>query len=1214
MTPASARLYASDRITTDIVSAALRLWCALNVSRCRFAVCAAVAAASPARWLASRPRRARGGSGDERVHPYASSPPGPPATTTIEPPSCPRMPSPATILEASLQRVRVQWAAVQRHGSRAALAAADACDHGDWPRALRLVEEALRKKGAQADRANAECVMELRSALVVAKALSGAASEALHLADQCLGESMRDGANGSGGGGVMNVSSLSNLACFYWAIAPSQAWESGRWVGGDGASALARAAEQVFGASASTGWNEVLRLYVVALLSGGYAQAVRMATRLSRMLAASEMGEQAAALALSYQAVAHFLSSPGLLTHRARWEHDPSPAGDVMADAGAFPEWRRRLMTRLCAAALASLSQAAVCSQSSTTTATLLQPDLWHFVLRVHAAVGECSAPLVWLGDDDDVEEGSEGASRDHKTTTATTTTIQSAVRSLLRLPWEREALLAEWRYRRGKGTPATDAAYALRRQAAATGYVQLLRGILGDAQLRHADDWVYWQRALELCDRESAADAHTLSELLCRAISANAARARLTHRGRAGAGEPFAEQLLEYFVRYGDRSCCRYELLPGVRALCASNTGAEAAARWFQRCDALLPSLTPAHHCTRWWLQYWAGCDELAANAAADAAAASARSCIDSLADAIGRVGRWSARGSQPSPPASTEVTAADDLLLLYALWVARSAPRATPANLIPAVAVLRAALRGSPHHPPLRLASIGLYNALNAPSLARREFDALDCKYLQWDTLGYLLGDAMDMLPGVNGTRMGIAGGAGGGGQSARRGTRRAASPIASSAGSPCVWQCVEALAIDNVLEVPPFIVSALRSGTLDTAVDLVLLHRRVAASVRVQEARVQRALEAAVHAGRTDPQSWCRAGRAGDRRQKVASASDIETLNGLAGRMRTAVNVSEKAEEEEEEALVDNSDWRVLRFLFRCRCEPSTSLGEDGRHGADDEHVCACRVPSAPHFVDGMQRRWIRLRQLLLAGARGQFADQAALASAYVALGEADATEAGAGDWAAAAAAPLDYGQRREALAECVHQVEACVQALLASAEEAEGNTPASPLQRLIGEEGDTAQWTDRQRYEEMRRLFWVTLAQVTRVHWTATAGEKLRGEGRGARGVSRKTPLPEWAQQLTQRAQRLCAETAHHHHHHHHHQQQQQHLSDASYLPRLRPLQGSVWPTEADMRGEVRQVLADLHAARPTTHTLLQQYQQAIHGWCHWCAAAAAAASE
>eukprot|EP00166_Cyanidium_caldarium_P004106 ctg_4192.g492 len=52
--------------------------------------------------------------------------------------------------------------------------------------------------------------------------------------------------------------------------------------------------------------------------------------------------------------------------------------------------------------------------------------------------------------------------------------------------------------------------------------------------------------------------------------------------------------------------------------------------------------------------------------------------------------------------------------------------------------------------------------------------------------------------------------------------------------------------------------------------------------------------------------------------------------------------------------------------------------------------------------------MQRRWIRLRQLLLAGARGQFADQTALASAYAALGEADAIDAAAGDWAAAAAA--------------------------------------------------------------------------------------------------------------------------------------------------------------------------------------------------------------
>ncbi|KAK4538584.1 hypothetical protein CDCA_CDCA18G4609 [Cyanidium caldarium] len=1107
------------------------------------------------------------------------------------------MPLPATLLEASLQRVRVQWAAVQRHGSRAALSAADACDRGDWPRALRLIEEALRKESALADRANAECVMELRSALVVAKALSGAASEALHLADQCLGESMRDSASGSGVG-VMNVSSLSNLSCFYWAIAPSQAWESGRWIGGDGVSALARAAEEVFGASASTtGWNEVLRLYVVALLSGGHAQAVRMATRLSRMLAASEMGEQAAALALSYQAVAHFLSSPGLLTHHARWEDDPSLAGNVIADAGAFPEWRRRLMTRLCAAALASLSQAAVCSPSSTTAATLLQPDLWHFVLRLHAAAGECSAPLVWLGDDG--EEGSEGASRDGKATT----TIQSAVRSLLRLPWEREALLAEWRYRRWKGTPATHAAYALRRQAAAIAYLQLLRGILEDAQLRHVDDWVYWQRALELCGRESAADARTLSELLCRATSANAARARLTCSGRAGAGEPFAEQLLEYFVRYGDRPCCRYELLPGVRALCASNTGGEAAARWFQRCDALLPSLTPAHHCTRWWLQYWAWCDELGADAAA-----STRSCIDSLADAIGQVGRWSAQGPQPSPPVSTEVTAADDLLLLYALWVARSAPQATPAHLLSAVVVLRAALRGSPHHTPLRLASIGLYNALNAPCLARREFDALDCKYLQWDTLGYLLGDAVDMLPGVDGTKMGVASGAGGGGKSARCGTRRAVSPTISSPESPCVWQCVEALAIDNVLEVPPYIVSALRSGTLDTAVDLVLLHRRVAASVRVQEARVQRALEAAMRAGRADPRSWCRAGRAGNRRQKVASASDPETLNGLAGRLSTAVSVSE------ETPMVDNSDWRVLRFLFGCRCEPSTSLGEDGRHGADEGHVCACRVPSAPHFVDGMQRRWIRLRQLLLAGARGQFADQTALASAYAALGEADAIDAAAGDWAAAAAAaaaataPLDYGQRREALVECVHQVEACVQALVASAEEPDGDTPASPLQRLIGEESDTAPWTDRQRYVEMRRLFWVTLAQVIRVRWTATAGDSLPGEGRGARGVSRKTPLPEWAQQLTQRAKRLCTEAAHQQ------QQQQQHLSDASYLLRLRPLQGSVWPTEADMRGEVRQVLTDLHAARSTTHTLLQQYQQAIQGWCQWCAAAAVAASE
>jgi hypothetical protein len=812
-----------------------------------------------------------------------------------------------------------------------------------------------------------------------------------------------------------------------------------------------------------------LRCFVIALLCHRAEAAQKIALRYVRMsgnVASADSSKRAAGTGTAQQAylllrhvlacfIPLYAARRRLPEARQVYGTHPEVSSCTRDETSTRFRVQMQLSEQLCHRALDLLStpferdsgtRVAAEAPDTRPVAMLEDRDAFDFLWRVLGAHGHLKCFTTWLDDAADDERHAR------------------YLRRVLVDANERRRMMADACYATWLTEEAAHAADkdALAEKAARL-YLELAETLESNVDTRCAPiasalDWTAWNRLIELLsvERVEAADASRLElrqrfeQLLERLHHRSGLLVRLAYN-RASATLT-CSLIMDAFAVLARYACGHLDMMPWVAAFCSpsSASGTWSASAYGALRTALrtrypdpAASRTLSWSKPQWrlllhriWVEFWM--DALnAGSGSVDGQSDVPQERLEKPAPLV--LLQWSrmSRGTGDVPEDSS-ASIPNGFLLLAVLCLLRQAPADHDLRL--SLCLLRYGLAHNPDDYILRIASIGLLNALDASGSSLLEWHLLGCKSIQYDSLAFLLGDGVDMIPpfyfGFLGDRW-------------SRASSSSSSPpnrLSVQMAARTYIDAQRALLVSNVTEGAQALLDAVRGNNIDTALHLWELVDRIERSIWTWDANI--------HA---DLYQWIRVACASDR----VSPGGVLVSNGSQRTTRLNVRKDEHAEDngasrphplvvgmeslhladaaavaatssitsKQEPAvpdLIDNSDWAVVRLLIR----PDVGAKNLRQHGILDPGLLPWNIEPAPHAIPHERSLWSRLWMLLVMGAHESGLDRARLQSLYeqlVATNEDEteklaasghSTGLVASEWARFLA-PFDFGYRLVAL---------------------------------------------------------------------------------------------------------------------------------------------------------------------------------------------------
>lgn len=851
-----------------------------------------------------------------------------------------------------------------------------------------------------------------------------------------------------------------------------------------------------------------LRCFVLALLCHRAEAAQRIALRQARAFheavggdhfSRKDSGATLAAFLLLRQALACFIPCYLLQTSdsiensisqikRAAYEQEASRLETRIHVQAQLSEQLGRRSLQLLSARLGSNQEAPAPAAASETEAALLgHRDAVELIWRIMDAQGHLAsmAPLL-----DECSNDPEAL----------------YLRRIFVEPMERRRLSADAHYAAWRSMEAARTSeYIERASQVAAQYLALVESessASGACSSRTLEtiDWTVWLRLVELLRVDLGAQPGSqlfelrqrFETLLERRFDRKGWLARLAYQSRCS--NVTTTLLLQAFQCLGEHSCGALDLVPWILALDAGHTKAQdtsalAACIGAFRASYPGPSKAqlPVWSSTQWrlflnrlWLDVWS--NEF--SSMSEDRAASRSSSNEHISDLEPRkLLRWSQHcRAALSESDDIEHSISNGFLLLAAIVLVRLLPSIE--GLDKALVMLRYGLRQNPHDHVLRIASIGLWNALDGPASAMKEWNHLRCKYVQHDSLVFLLGEGVDMIPAMYFAFLG---------NDSERRARYEAERVHSAAQI----EAQESLQIENVVESAQALVDAVRSNHLDTSLHLWELYDRIERSVWLWGTNTHADLGhwlnsiVARSLSKTETFGFTNGVSAQACVQKPSPMSASDSAPSVA----SALNRLELDEHKGTSCsptlaswfrigdLVDNSDWAVIRLLVR----PYFGAVDDTGDLSNRFCLAPWCLPSSPHRVPRVRVLWTGLWTILAASASARGPDRITLQACYrelicstsASLNEQDDPR----DWYVAHLAdrlhPFDFGYRHDALARETRRLQAVVMRTLFGVEAAGSDQLGTNWMSSITTESQRI--TDRWLFCELRYVLVLALAR-------------------------------------------------------------------------------------------------------------------------------------
>ncbi|KAF6000952.1 hypothetical protein F1559_003441 [Cyanidiococcus yangmingshanensis] len=870
---------------------------------------------------------------------------------------------------------------------------------------------------------------------------------------------------------------------------------------------LAMFAEQLPMRAAYDFAETALRCFIIALLCHKIEIAQRIVLRQVRAFSGATSGDPVArsglnatrtAFLLLRQALACFMpvyasrrgardktNKSGANQARGSLEKDPSEMR-MRVQAQLSEQLVRRALELLSTRADGAEARAVAASEKDG--AMLTHRDAIELIWRIMDAQGQLSLFATWLDESSD----------DPKALYLRRVFTEHMERRRL----EADALYAAWQGRQ----PDASAERLELASKVAEQYLALIEAVpstdgTGQGAVAAPEDWTLWTRLAELLSMDSGGkwsseepkQRQRLEALLQGHCDRQRWLARLAYQNSQSALT--VELLLEAFRSLGIHACGHFDLFPWILAWACDGRDLSCASALTEFSRALgesYPGPTdaqmPKWSAPQWrlllnrvWIDTWS--DDVLCSQRVGSGPGSLQGGSQHDLEPLLLL-RWSHKCRSLSNQVGTEVSTSNGFLLLAAIRFLRLVP--SPACLDVALVILRYGLDRSPHDYILRIACIGLLNALDAPACAMRAWNYLRCKYVQHDSLAYLLGDGVDMilplyfafLPNNTGHRYGC--------ESER---------INASAQI----EMQTSLQVENLTECAPALVDAIRSNHLDTGLHLFELFDRIERSARLWDTSVQVDLgrwlnklsRSAGYAFKSEIRDQTNGSISQSRARKqvcehVPPSIDqaVSGMQGLCFEYREEGNSPPTGTSPfRVNDLVDNSDWSVIRPLIRPRsgasldvyCTPAISA------------MASWCVAAAPHQVPPERIRWTGLWVLLVVGARGRGPDRLLLQQWYKELvsgpylAENDGDQDQSDDSLNSLADfvhPFDFGYRYDALRREVGRLESAVRWALLDHNLCDADEHAASWRSMLG--STPATLTDRWIFCELRYLLLLALA--------------------------------------------------------------------------------------------------------------------------------------